>query len=190
MAPGYNYPNDSVIISNLLAPAYITGALGIDYKPDNYLSVFVAPVTARITIVNNQPLADAGNFGVDKATYDSTGVKLTNGKKSLKEYGGYIRIIYSKNDWKQEFMKNVSLTSKIDLFSNYTEEPQNIDVSWENQIALKVNKYITVNFNTHLLYDDNTKNFGIDTNNDGVFDKYVPKSQFKQIVGVGFAYKF
>ncbi len=32
-APGYNYPNDSVKISDFAAPAYVLFSLGMDYKP-------------------------------------------------------------------------------------------------------------------------------------------------------------
>lgn len=72
----------------------------------------------------------------------------------------------------------------------YLEKPHNIDVSWETQIAMKVNKYLSVNFNTQLINDDNTK-IKVNRNNDGTPD-LVPGSriQFKEILGVGFSYKF
>lgn len=177
MAAGYNYPNDSIAISKFLAPAYITTALGIDYKPNTYVSMFLAPITGRITIVNDQILADAGAFGVSP------------GENIRTEFGGYIRLIYSRKDFENEILKNVAFTSKLDLFSNYLEKPQNIDINWETQISWKINKFMSVNFNTHLIYDDDIK-FGVDTNNDGVDDKFVPKLQFKQIFGLGIAVRF
>jgi len=177
MAPGYNYPNTTDKISDFLAPAYLLGALGMDYKPSSYFSAFIAPLTAKFTIVNDKKLSDEGAFGVKK------------GEKTRSEIGGYIRAIYTKNDFKSEFMKNIAFTSKLDLFSNYLDNPQNIDVSWETLIAMKVNKYISVTFNTHLLYDDNTL-ISIDENDDGVVDKKGPRTQFKEILGVGFSYKF
>ncbi len=183
MTAGYNYPNDSIKISNFLAPAYLLGALGLDYKPDQYFSLFIAPATTKITIVNDQILADGGAFGVEKATYDLTGNIVSRGKTSRIEFGAYLRFIYSKNDFKSEWLKNVSFTTKLDLFSNYLHNPQNIDVSWETLIALKVNKYISVNLNTHLLYDDDIK-IVVDANNSG------PRTQFKEILGVGFSFKF
>lgn len=178
MTPGYNYPNDSVKISNFFAPAYLLGALGMDYKPSAYFSAFIAPLTGKFTFVYDKILSDAGAFGV------------TPGEKVKSEMGGYIRVIYSKNDFKNEFMKNVSFTTKIDFFSNYLDKPQNIDVNWETLIAMKVNKYISVNFNTLLIYDDNTK-IKVDRNEDGILD-LLPGSrvQFKEILGVGFSYKF
>lgn len=190
MAAGYKYPNDSVKISDRLAPAYLMTALGLDYKPDSYFSMFVAPITGKITIVKDQTLANQGAYGVEKATYDAQGRMLTEGSQSRSELGGYLRIIYSKNDFKSEFLKNLSFTTKLDLFANYLHNPQNIDVSWENNLAMKVNKYIMVTFNTHLIYDDDIK-VGKDTNNDGTLDKFSgPKVQFKEILGVGIAFKF
>jgi len=90
-------------------------------------------------------------------------------------------------------MKNISLTTKIDLFSNYAHNPQNIDVSWETLVAMKVNKYISVNLNTHLLYDDDIL-IPLDRNDNGSFTDPVDmpgkRIQFKEIFGVGFSYKF
>ena len=180
MAPGYNYPNDSVKISNFLAPAYLLGALGMDYKPNAYFSAFIAPVTARIIIVNDKTLSDAGAFGVDP------------GKKSKTEFGGYLRLIYTRNNFKSEFLKNVSFTTKVDLFSNYADKPQNIVVNWETLIALKVNKFISANLNTQLLYDDKIK-VPSDKNGDGTIEpgeSVGSKIQFKEILGVGLSYNF
>ena len=103
-----------------------------------------------------------------------------------------MRAIYTKNDFKAEILKNVSFTTKIDLFSNYTENPQNIDVSWETLLAFKVNKYLSVNFNTHLIYDDNILIMS-DRNRNGIVEAGEGSKslvQFKEIFGVGFAYKF
>jgi hypothetical protein len=180
MTPGYNYPDDTTKISDLFAPAYLTIALGLDFKPDPYFSAFIAPVTEKFTFVTDQLLADQGAFGVKP------------GQTSRSEFGGYIRAIYSRNDFKNEFLKNVSFTTKIDLFSNYAENPQNIDVSWETLIAMKVNKYISFNFNTHLIYDDNVQ-VPYDKNNDGnteAGESVRSLVQFKEIFGVGLSYKF
>ena len=173
---GKDYATDTKI-SNFLAPAYLLAALGMDYKPNSYFSAFAAPFTGKITIVNDQQLADAGAFGVDP------------GEKSKSEFGGYVRVIYTRSDFTPEILQNLALTSKIDLFSNYLSEPQNIDVSWETQIVFKVNQYVSVNLNTHLLYDDDIM-IGIDNNADGVIDESGPRTQFKEILGIGFSYNF
>lgn len=182
MTPGYNYidATTKAKISDLFAPAYLLAALGLDYKPNANFSAFIAPLTAKFTFVTAPSLSAAGAFGVKP------------GKKSLSEFGGYLRAIYTKNDFKNEFMKNVSFTTKIDLFSNYLKNPQNIVVNWENLIALKVNKFISANFTTDLIYDDKIK-VPFDKNDNGTIEageSVGSKIQFKEILGVGFSYKF
>ncbi|GAB1415622.1 DUF3078 domain-containing protein [Paludibacter sp.] len=176
MTEGYKYSaTDTVKISNLLAPAYVLTAIGLDYKPNSYLTAFFAPVTGKLTIVNDTALSNKGAFGVVK------------GEKLKSEFGGYLRAAFTKNDFKAEWLKNVSLATKADLFSNYLHRPQDIDVSWETMIVFKINKYISVNLNTHLIYDADIL---FDTNSDGIIgagDK--SKVQFKEILGVGFLYK-
>jgi hypothetical protein len=184
MAPGYNYPNDSVRISDFMAPAYLTIALGMDFKKNDNLSVFAAPLTGRITFVNSQTLADAGAYGVDPAVYDTLGKMISSGKKSKQEFGGYIRLYY-----KAEVMKNVMFQSKVDLFSNYLKHPENVDVNWEALISMKVNKYISATLSTNLIYDDDVI-ITQDKNSDGVFEVNGPRIQFKEILAVGFSYKF
>lgn len=172
MTPGYKLPTDTVKISNFLAPAYVIAAIGMDYKPDNHLSVFIAPLTAKWTIVNDPVLSAAGAFGVNPGEILKT------------EFGGYIRFIYTKNNFTAPFLKNISFTTKLDLYSNYLKDPQFIDVNWETLIAMKVNKYITISLITHLIYDFDIK-FVSDVTGDPV-----DKVQFKEIFGVGFSYKF
>lgn len=185
MTLGKSYGVDTLKISNLLAPAYVLAAIGMDYKPNSYFSAFLAPFTGKLTIVNDEDLANAGAFGVTPATLDGTGNVITPGERLKGEFGGYLRAIYSKSDFKSESLKNMSLSTKIDLFSNYLYKPQNIDVSWETMIVFKVNKYISVNLNTHLIYDADIL---FDTNGDGANN--APLVQFKEILGVGFLYKF
>jgi opacity protein-like surface antigen len=182
--PGYNYPDDSTKISNFLAPAYITLALGMDYKPNDNFSVMIAPITGRIIIVNDQDLADAGAYGVDPAEYNELFEKVKDGEKMRTEFGASIRALYKK-----DIIENVNLQTKLELFSNYLEDPQNIDVNWEVLISMKVNKYITATLATQLIYDDNTI-IAVDNNSDGIIDEAGPRTQFKEVLGVGFSYKF
>lgn len=172
MTPGYAKPGDEKKISDFFAPAYTILALGMDYKPNSYFSAFIAPVTAKWTFVMDDELSAMGAFGVEK------------GQNVKNEFGGYVRVIFSKNDFKSAFLRNISFTTKIDLYSNYLKEPEKIDVNWETLIAIKVNKYITINLTTHLIYDYDTK-FESEFNPEGV-----DKVQFKEIFGVGFSYKF
>ena len=79
-------------------------------------------------------------------------------------------------------MKNINLQTKLELFSNY-EEATHIDVNWEVLVAMKVNKYISATISTQLIYDHD-----IDIlDSDG---KVGPRTQFKEVIGVGVSYKF
>nr|MBP9083784.1 DUF3078 domain-containing protein [Bacteroidia bacterium] len=91
--------------------------------------------------------------------------------------------------YKKDIIENVNLQTKLELFSNYLEDPQNIDVNWEVLISMKVNKYITATLATQLIYDDNTI-IAVDNNSDGIIDEAGPRTQFKEVLGVGFSYKF
>lgn len=169
MDKGYNYPYIDNPISNMFAPAYIIDAVGMDYKPNKDLSMFAAPLTGKMTIVNDQDLANSGSFGVEPAITDTSGNIITSGNKTRTELGGYVKIVYKRN-----VMENVSMQTKVDLFSNYLDHPEKVDLSWEVLIAIKVNKYISANISTHLVYD---------------FD-VIDEWQFKEVLGIGFSYKF
>lgn len=171
-APGYNFPNDSVKISNLLAPAYVLASIGMDYKPNEVFSAYISPVTAKFTIVNDDDLNSIGAFGVE------------NNEVLRTEVGGYIRA-----QFKKDLIENVNLQSRIELFSNYANNPENIDVNWETIIAMKVNKFITANISATVIYDDDI-DISIDNNDDGVIDKVGPRTQFKEVLSIGLSYKF
>ena len=160
-APGYLYPNDSTIISNFMSPGFLTVSIGFTYKPVDYFEVFISPAAGKFTFVTSKSLSDMGAYGVDP------------GKSVRSEFGAYLNMKFKK-----ELMTNVTLTSNLELFNNYTDEnkqnAKNIDVNFNNTLNLKVNKYITASVNVQLVYDANI----------------VERTQFKELIGVGFGYKF
>jgi hypothetical protein len=87
-----------------------------------------------------------------------------------------------------EILKNVDLNSKLSLFSNYLNNPQNVDIDWEVLISFKVNNFIVANIKTQMIYDDDIS-IPVDTNNDGIIDSKGPRLQFKEMVGIGITYK-
>jgi hypothetical protein len=172
VAPGYSSDDAKTRISNWMAPGYLIISLGMDYSPNEKLSIFMAPLTNKSTFVLDQALADSGSFGVPA------------GQKSRAEFGGYIKFLY-----KNEIFKNVELQTKLDLFSNYFNKPQNIDVDWEVVFNMKVNDFLTAKLTTNLIYDDDII-IGQDTNDDGIIDTSGPRVQFKQLLGIGIAVDF
>ena len=168
-APGYNYPSaDSrVLTSDFLAPAYLLLSLGMDYKPNDNFSLFVSPATMREVFVENDSLASVGAFGVD------------SGKKSRFEFGAYVTINYHTN-----VSKTASYTGRLDLFSDYTRDPQNIAVYMTNVLNVKVTSLISMLLSVNLIYDNNIPSVKSDGTKGG------PALQLQETMGIGFAYKF
>jgi hypothetical protein len=175
---GYNYPNDTVEVSNFLAPAYVILSAGMTYKPNADFSFYLSPATGKMTIVNDDILSDQGAYGV------------TPGEKIRMEFGAYATL-----DFKKEVMENITFKSKLDLFNNYTDpnadNRSNIDVNWENSLNLTVNKYITVNMFAHLIYDhDILVPLFKEVDGVEVTDGVGRRLQVKQTLGLGFSYNF
>ena len=86
-------------------------------------------------------------------------------------------------------MKNIKMANKLILYSDYMNNYGNVDVNWEINFDLTINKYVTANVGSHLRYDDDVHHKE-DINNDGELDILGPRVQLKQLLGVGFSYDF
>jgi hypothetical protein len=166
-APGYNYPDDSTLISTFMAPGYLIGGLGITYTPVKGLMLYLSPGSVRYTFVLNDTLSAQGAFGVDP------------GKNIKGEFGPYFR-----GDFNRDLAKNINLASTLELFTNYLKEFGNIDVNWSVLFTMKVNKWLAASINTQLIYDNDIIIGKTDTEPGG------PRTQFKEVIGVGLSYIF
>jgi len=167
-AEGFKYDADTKTkLSEFMSPGYLNLSVGMTYKPSKVFSLFIGPISGRTTFVMNDSLSTAGAFGVKP------------GENIRNEFGGTFRAEVNK-----DIMKNVNMTTKLELFSNYTEKPQNIDMDWQFLLTLKVNKWLSANISLHLIYDDDIK-----TTNDLGMEEGA-KLQFKEVFGVGLNYKF
>jgi len=172
-ALGYEDPDvQEVKISNFMAPAYMNLAVGMDYKPNEHLSLFISPVSTKFTFVLDEDLAAKGSYGLDPD------------QKFRGEFGAYVKFQY-----KQEILKNVVLDTKIDLFSNYLNKPQYIDVNWDMLLTFRINEYLSASLLTQLIYDWDIK-FEYDSNGDGELDASEDRVQFKELFGIGLGYSF
>jgi len=173
---GFVYPNDSIRSSTFMAPAYASFALGIEYAPNLNFNLFVSPLAAKFTIVNDEVLSNSGAFGVAAATLDPLGNVLSPGKRFRSEYGAYLKMRFNK-----ELAKNIEMKSRLELFSNYINHPENIDVNAETIFTFKVNKWFSTSLQWNLLYDDDIDVMD-NRGNTG------PRTQFKSVLGLGLAH--
>jgi hypothetical protein len=169
LTTGYQDPPENTkVISEMFAPAYIQYSLGMDYKPNDDFSLYMSPVTGKMTIVLDDSLSLAGAYGVDA------------GEKIRNEYGASIKTIFKKSN----VVKNVDFFTRLDLFSNLVDNPQYVDVDWEARLNMKINNYLSAVASLNLLYDHDVKYVDADGNVKG------PRVQTKQLLGFGLNFKF
>jgi len=178
---GYNYPNTHSAISKPFAPAYTFLGIGAEYfNKEKKINVYISPLTMKNTLVLDQTLANQGAFGVNKATYDLNGNLISKGKKSKTELGFLVTSYYKK-----EILKNINLENRLSLYSDYINNFGNVDIDWQLQLELVVNQYVRANIGTHLIYDDDIK---AKEEINGEQITIGPKTQLKQVLGVGLVY--
>jgi hypothetical protein len=180
---GYNYPNTENPISKPFAPAYTFLGIGSEYiyKPEK-LNVYLSPLTLKNTLVLDQELANAGAYGVKKAEYDSLGNLIREGEQTRTELGILVTSYIEK-----VVMENISLKSRLSLFTDYIHNFGNIDVDWAFQADLKVNQYVKANIGLNLIYDEDIE---IIKEENGIKTNEGAKVQLKQVLGIGLEYSF
>jgi len=159
---GLTYIGDSgTLSSSFLSPAYFLLSLGFDYKPVSYFSLFLSPATERLTVIASNRLYTKGVYGVPAYHH------------YVNQVGAFASINFAK-----DIFKNVSYRCKMDLFSDYTHNPENVDMYFTNLFAFKINKYLSATYSLDMIYDDDVKQFG----------KYntSPGLQLKSLIGIGF----
>ncbi|MDY8135293.1 DUF3078 domain-containing protein [Aquimarina sp. 2201CG5-10] len=148
--------------THFFSPAFIQIGPGLLWKKSDNLNINIAPVTSRMIFVDDQftsgpDYVDGDYFGVDA------------GKNSRFEFGGSFAA-YAKF----KLVKNITVENILNLYSNYIEDPYNIDIDYTLNLNLVVNKYISGNFAFQAIYDDNaTSGF-----------------QIREVIGLGLNYEF
>jgi hypothetical protein len=155
--PGYDYSKDPPVkISSFLTPGKILLSPGFDFKPTDKFSVFISPATIRWILKQDEDFFNVSKFGVDSA------------KKVNIEFGAFLtaRYMVPVATW-------ASYTGRLDLFSNYLRNPQNIDLLMNNLLTMKFTKTFATNLSVDLVYDDDVKK----------------RLQLKEILGIGLTVK-
>jgi hypothetical protein len=189
-AKGYKYPDDSTLISEFMAPGYLTISFGTNYKPSKFFQLFLSPISGKFTFVLNQELADKGLYGVTGAIYDTIGNIITPGKNMLGELG--FNFVTSIN---YKLMDNISINSILNLHNNYIDPVKTqrwiFDIDWNTRIVFKINKLFATIFYLDLKYDRNAKFPIYETNEDGeeiIVDEKA-KLQLKESLGISITFK-
>ncbi len=148
--------------THFFSPAFIQIGPGLLWKKSDDFNFNIAPVTSRMIFVDDQftttpDYVDGDYFGVD------------GGKSSRFEFGGSLAA-YAKF----KVIKNITVENILNLYSNYIENPYNVDIDYTLNLNLVVNKYISGSFAFQAIYDDNaTSGF-----------------QIREVIGLGLNYEF
>ena len=144
-------------LSHFLSPAYLQFGPGMLWKKSNNLKVNIAPATSRLIFVDGQFTQLGSSFGVEQ------------GKTSRFEFGAALNAYYKVN-----LMENISVENILNLYSNYLDKPQNVDVDYQMNLVMKINKYMSANLALQAIYDDNA----------------ITKVQVREVFGLGVNYGF
>ena len=152
---GFDYRSSpEVKVSDFFSPAYLSFGPGILWKKSDDYRFNLAPATVRLTFVNDE---FSGKFGVEEG-------------KNIAFSLGFNLSAY----FKFEIMENISVENIIALYSDYLDNPQNVDLEYQMNMFFKVNKYISMNLTLHTIMDANAS----------------PNVQFRQVFGAGLNYSF
>ena len=164
---GYTYDAAGIptFSSTFLSPAYLLLSPGLDYKPVDGLSIFVSPITVRWTIVKDDTLSAKGSYGVEPGLNSNT------------EFGAFLSVNYLK-----EFNKVITYKGRLDLFSNYKNNPQNVDLYFTNVLNIKLAKILSLTYSLDMIYDDDVRLFGDNKNGAAL--------QLKSLLGFGLLLNF
>ena len=152
---GFDYSqNSKVEVSSVFSPAYLSFGPGILWRKSEDIRVNIAPATSRFIFVS-KPFS--GMYGVPE------------GKRSIFGIGLNISAFL-----KFKLMDDVTMENIIALYSDYLDNPQNIDINHQANFRVGINKYLSMNFTIHLISDSNASK----------------RVQFRQLFGLGVNYTF
>ncbi|MBW6478180.1 MAG: DUF3078 domain-containing protein [Bacteroidales bacterium] len=177
VAKGYNYPNDSVVVSKFLNPGTFTIGLGVEWKPIPKTSLNFSPLSYRNTFVLDTANINQSAFGID------------NDMRARQEMGGQLVVRNSIT-----ILDGLNINNVIRLFSGYLDKPKNIDVDWEMSLDKQINWYSMIRLNLHIIYDDDIRFPVLDSAGNPVLlpdgsEKKAPRTQLKQFLGLTLAFR-
>lgn len=158
-----SYPtNNPDFVSNFMAPFDANFSVGLNYKRSGKnwnLSLYFAPLSAyNYKFVRYDKLAS--RFGIRQ------------GRHHKEDFGTQI-----KPSFNATIMKNVTLTSNMEFYTNYSRAYFN----WENTIKMRINKYLESTLFMHGRFDDSSR---------GLYSESYGYWQLKEYMSLGITYSW
>lgn len=125
--------------TDAFSPAYLSFGPGVLWKKSPDLIFNIAPGTSKLTIVDDDfTLPNEEYFGV------------AEGESIRYELG-----MYASGYYKFTLFDNIVMENIVNVYANYLEDPENIDVDYNVNLVMTINKYLSTNINFQTIYDDN-----------------------------------
>ncbi len=147
-AAGYTYTDPSgnsvpggLLISNFMAPGYLTESVGFEYKPNKYYDLRLGTGTAKQT------------FLLDTAIYHN--LPANYGVKPGHTFYNQLAV-QAVGSIDKDLMKNLHLNARYALFIPYIQPLAYTTHRLDATLTAKVNRLIAVSMNGTFLYDKNT----------------------------------
>ena len=159
---GYKYKKDDdnneirELTTRIFSPAYFQIGSGFLWKKDEKLWVNYSPIASRLILVSKK--------FTDGLLENETYFGVSPNKSSRYELGANLTF-HSEGS----LLENVNYKQDLKLFSNYLEDPSNIDLDYLAQIEINVNPLLSTQLILQLIYDDNA----------------VARLQVREVFGVG-----
>lgn len=141
-------------VSTTFSPAYWSYGPGMFWRKNENYRINIAPATSRFTFVSK---AFSGQYGVEEGRTSVYGLGFN--------LSGFI---------KYKIIDNLTMENIVQIYSDYLDNPENVDINYQTNFLYNFNKYLSMNITLHIIIDDNAgKTF-----------------QFRQLFGLGFNYNF
>ena len=141
---------ENKLLAKFFSPATITLSIGMDLKPTDHLSFYYSPVGGKFIFVPDDNIAQLGVHGNPVEGKKNEAGIYPEFRNTFMALGSLLKMNYDSIF----FNKKLALNSSLTLFSNYIENPQNIDIDWTNELALKISKGFQAALTLNVLYDD------------------------------------
>ena len=145
-------------VSKLFSPATINFSVGMDYKPNDVYSIYFSPLAIKTILVMDDDIAGTpvrnadgliiGSLHGNPIEGDGMG-NVASFDNAFFALGASLRAIMTKKMWDDR----ISFTSNLLLFSNYLDNPQNIDIDWTNEFAVTIFSGLQFSMTANLFYD-------------------------------------
>ncbi len=157
--------------SGLFSPAYTNIAIGMEWIPNSWFNVNIAPLTGGFTICSIPELRK--KYGMKLIEPDLDAAIGDNYKSMLFQFGAQV-----KANFKMKINDNFNYETQLVLFTDYLNRPfRDTRVNWDNKISFLIGKFFKVGLDTWLIYDPIVK-----------FDDGSRKVQFKEFFSINFTY--